>query len=108
MSVNNLFIDYYRTNVSANLDQLCWLPHHAWRDRDAKQVLGVAVNPCSKIEVKDLLPRLNHTQNLGVIALAWDFDRSSERKIGGVSRHNGSLQPVEAFALDTALVIELR
>lgn len=88
--------------------ELGWFPPHAWRNRDTKRMLSVAVNASSKIEMKPFLTRRNHTQDLGVTTLARDSNRSGEGEIRCISCHNGPIKPVESLALGTTLVVELR
>ena len=71
-------------------------------------MLGVTVDAGGKIEVESLLAGLNHPQNLCVMALAWNSNRSGEGEIRGISGHHGSVKPDESLALDAALVVQLR
>lgn len=87
--------------------ELCWFACLARCDGHAKGLLGVSVHTCGEVEFEATIARRDLIDDFVVMQFTRNSDRSGESEICSVDSDDCSIEPFQALALNTALVIQL-
>src|SRR5699024_8811507 len=94
-------------DIDLEVLELCRFTRVTSCDGYTERLFVLAVDACGQIELESTVSWLDFVQNLVVVNLTWNSNRTGEREVGCIGRNDGAVNPLQTLALNAALVIQL-